>query len=159
MLSLLDSFAAIASIVGLVLSVLAWRRANDAKRAATDARRAVRESSAVEEQRRLAVVANELLIEIQSSQWRTARMRCADLIVGVSFAKRRWQALATVEVSEALDSALGSLNKLSRSISGEPVDIPDPARPKILAACHDIVVKLAEAAGRMQQAMEAKQDG
>lgn len=159
MFNLLNILAAVASIIGLVVSVLAWRRADDAKRAAVEARKAVRESSAVEEQRRLAVVANELLIEVQSSQWRTARMRCADLIVGVSFAKRRWQALATAEASDALDSALASLNKLSRSISGEPLDIPDQARPKILAACHDIVVKLAEAAGRMQQAMEAKQDG
>jgi len=79
MLTLLNIFAAVASIVGLVLSILAWRRATDAKRAAIDARKAVRESNAVEEQRRLAVVANELLMEIQSSQWRTARMRCADL--------------------------------------------------------------------------------
>src|SRR5277367_352276 len=159
MINLLNILAAVASIVSLVLAALAWLRATDAKRAATDARKAVRESNAVEEQRRLAVVANELLLEIQSSQWRTARMRCADLIVGVSFAKRRWQALASPEVSAALDSALGSLNKLSRSISGEPIDIPDQAKPKILAAGHDIVVKLADAAGCLQQAMEAKQDG
>jgi len=112
----------------------------------------------VEELRRLAGIANEMKREIQDSQWRTARLRCDDLAHGISFGKQRWRSLTPLDASGQLGSALGKVNTLARVISGDPVTINEEMRAKLLGVCHDIFIKLADAAGRMQQVVEGRQN-
>jgi len=150
--------AGLASIVGLYYAMTATRKAGEATKAANEAKQAVREANAVEERRRLAGLANEMKREIQDAQWRTARLRCDDLAHGISFGKQRWRNLTPADASIQLESALGKVSSLSRAIAGNPDALTEEVRTKLLGACHDILVKLTSAAGRMQEAVEGQRD-
>jgi hypothetical protein len=157
--TIFNLLAGLASIIGLYFSIVASRKAGQAAAAANEAKQAVRETNAVEELRRLAGLANEMKREIQDSQWRTARLRCDDLAHGISFGKQRWQKMAPTDASGQLGSALGKVNSLARAISGDPQAIDEEMRTKLLGVCHDIFIKLADAAGRMQQVVEGRSNG
>jgi len=156
-LVIFNVLAGLASIFGLYFAFAASRRAGAAAEAAKEAKQAVREANAVEELRRLAGIANEMKKEIQDSEWRTARLRCDDLAHGISFGKQRWKALTPSEASGQLESALARINTLSRAISEDPGGISEETRSKLLGVCHDIFIKLADAAGRMQQLVEGEE--
>ena len=158
LLTLFNLLAGVASIFGLYFAITASRKAGEATDAANEAKQAVREANAVEELRRLAGIANEMKKEIQDAQWRTARLRCDDLAHGISFGKQRWKPLTPQDVPVQLDWVLGKLNTIARAISKDPRSIDESGRSKLLDGCHDIFVKLADAAGRMQQVVEGKED-
>jgi hypothetical protein len=157
--AILNLLAGLASILGLYFSIAAWHRAGEATQAAREAKQAVREATAIEELRRLAGNANEMKREIQDGHWRTARLRCDDLAYGMGFGKQRWRRLATLDAMLQIEFALGKVKVIARAISGDPVDISDETRSKLLSACHDIVIKLADVAGRMEQKVEGRQNG
>jgi len=110
----------------------------------------------VEELRRLAGNANEMKREIQDGQWRTARLRCDDLAHGISFGKQRWKNLTPPDASAQIESALAKVNTLARAISTDQRELSEEMRSKLLGVCHDIFIRLADAAGRMQQVVEGR---
>src|SRR5712692_2887198 len=147
LLTLFNLLAGVASIFGLFFAITASRKAGEATDAANEAKQAVREANAVEELRRLAGIANEMKKEIQDAQWRTARLRCDDLAHGISFGKQRWKYLTPVDAAGQLESAMGKVSSHSRAIAGNPDALSEEVRTKLLGVCHDILVKLASAAG------------
>jgi hypothetical protein len=155
---LFNVLAGLASMLGLYFAIVASRKAGEAASAANEAKQAVREVNAVEELRRLAGIANEMKREIQDNQWRTARLRCDDLAHGISFGKQRWRSLTPPDASGQLGSALGKVNTLARAISADPQAISEEMRTKLLGVCHDIFIRLADAAGRMQQVVEGRKN-
>jgi hypothetical protein len=79
-----------ATMAGLVISVLAWRRASGAERAAKEARAAIRQANAAESLQALRVKAREFLLSVQRDQLSTAFSSWADILSEITVATERW---------------------------------------------------------------------
>jgi hypothetical protein len=152
----LATAGSLASLVGLVISYLAWQRAKGAEEAANRARDAVRSGNAVEELQRLATKSKEMLIHVQAQQYTEARSKGADVLVEVSQAITRWNIYLSAEEKENLEKARGKVRTVSRALSEIHHDIGAEVHGKLVDSCHDIATRLAESTGSIISRMAEK---
>ena len=109
--------AGLATILGLIFSFVAWRRAAGAEVAAGQAREAVRRSNAGEELRELSERAKELLRSAQNDHFEAALLRSTDLLAGIVQASHRWQSLLGDDGSKNMNVAGRKAKKISTALS------------------------------------------
>ena len=146
--TLLNVFAGFASIVGLVFSYLAWRKAAGAEQAAREARSAVRQSNAGEELAMLGEIAKELLACAQNDQIEVALVRSRDLLSGITRARHRWEAFLLEDSSVQIDRAAKSVGRISRALSVGRDSISPTIKQKLVKSCHEVAELLAEEVGK-----------
>lgn len=159
--SALEIAAAVASIVGgilsffgLVYSFRAAKRAQAATQAAREAREAVRRSNAGEELRGLSEMAKELLRSAQSRQFEAAKLRSTDLLAGVAQARHRWKMFFLDDSPERIDKVARKLDQISQAVSAPAIAGDLQLTEKVLKSCHDVVVLLADESGKLLKQME-----
>jgi hypothetical protein len=145
---ILDTAAAVASILGLLFSFLAWRKAASAETAAREAREAIRRSNAGEDLRALGEKAQELLSCAQNEQIEAALLRSRDLLAGIAQARHRWQAFFMEDSLKQIAKAAKEIGRVSRAFSAGPEAITPQVREKLLKSCHEVTELLAEELGK-----------
>ena len=141
--------ASVASIVGLVITYLAWRRASGAEVAAKGAREAVRQGNAAEAFKGLSVKANDMLASLQGDQFQAASQRGRDLVSEISQAKQRWKYLLEPASQARLDQTCRQVGRLSLALSRSEADITPKEKERALKFCHEVTATLAEETGKI----------
>lgn len=156
---ILNSYVSIAGLVvgtaGLVFTILAWRRASSAEKAATEARDSVRHGNAAEDLRELAEQARELLSGVQQGQAEAALLRCRDLFQGINRARRRWERyFSSPDVPHDLEAAAGKVERVSNVLSVPGFLATPEVVSKLLKLCHEILRILSRESGSMLKGVE-----
>jgi len=140
-----------ATVAGLVISVLAWRRASGAEQAAKEARAAIRQANAAESLQALRTKAREFLLSVQRDQRDVAALFCAELLSETTVAIRRWP--LPVDSADRLQRSVKYLKLASTVLAGavtaEPVD-----KGRLLEAAHEMLGALSEATGKSLQRVD-----
>jgi hypothetical protein len=129
-----------ASILGLIFSILAWLRAKDAKKAAEEARKAVRQGNAAEDLQRLATKARELLHFVENDQFNAARIR--------------WKVFLPEENRAQLAEAGKKAGLVTRALAIVEEEIEPENRTKLVNACREVVSRLAAESGNIQSEVD-----
>ncbi len=152
----LNTAAGIASILGLIVggfgltySVMAWKRATAAERAAREASKSVRRGNAAEDLEALADRAREMLTCVDNNQMDAASLCGKDLVSGINLAKQRWREHFVTTSTDRLDKVSRDVEKVSIALSARGGDIPLDERENLLSFCHKILRILSEEAGKM----------
>lgn len=145
---------AILSIFGLLYSYRAAKRATAATEAAREAREAVRRSNAGEELRGLSEMAKELLRSTQNGQFEAAKLRSTDLLAGVAQARYRWKMFFLDDSPDRIDRVARKLDQISQAVSAPTIGDDLELTQKVLKSCHDVVVLLADEAGKLLKQLE-----
>lgn len=148
--SIWNAIGTLATIAGLIFSVLAWLRAKDAKKAADDAQKAVRQGNAAEDLQRLAMEARELLHFVENDQFNAARIRSGDLILHITHARHRWKVFLLEENRNQLAEAGKKAGLVTRALSVVDEEIEPHNRTKLVNACRELVSRLAAECGNIQ---------
>ena len=148
--------ASIASILGLWFSIYAWRRARGAEKAAREARDSIRESNAAEDLEFLSAVAKDFLACVQNGQIEAACSKCRDLLAGVSKARLRWQPILPSESADRMGKTVKRVRDISSNLSEPGRQLSPEERRKLLDFAHNVVIDLAEEAGRMLSELERR---
>jgi hypothetical protein len=143
-----------ASILGLIFSILAWLRAKDAKKAAEEARKAVRQGNAAEDLQRLATKARELLHFVENDQFNAARIRSGDLILDITHAQHRWKVFLPEENRAQLAEAGKKAGLVTRALAIVEEEIEPENRTKLVNACREVVSRLAAESGNIQSEVD-----
>ena len=106
-----NTIAGIASVIGLGVSIWTLIVATGAKKAAGQAREAVRKGDAAEDLKNLSTIAKEFLSHIEADQSQTAVLRARDLMSATSLASRRWGRFLSVEARNNLEEAYGQMER------------------------------------------------
>lgn len=157
MTSALASFnliAGLASIAGLIFSILAWRKAKAAAVAAQDAKNEIRKSNAEQELRQLNQRAEELLKAAQKDELVAARLLCVDLHGSMIQSSHRWKEFFGEAGSNRINGAAAKVKEVSISLSTRRTTLTTDERDKTIEFCHDIIALLAEESGKMLQELE-----
>ena len=149
-----DVAAGLASLAGLVFSVMAWWNAKSAAEAARDARQEVRKGNAGEELRDLNERAKELLRAAQRDQLAEALVTAATLLGPLVQAGHRWKKFFGDEGTNRIKQASKKVEKVSVALSAGPPALTPADREKVIEFCHDVVTILAEESGKMLVLLE-----
>ena len=141
-----------------MFSLLAWLRANDAKRAAEGARKSVRQGNAAEDLKHLATKARELLHFVENDQFSAARVRSGDLILDVTTARHRWKAFFLSELNDNLAEAARKAGLVTRALSNIDQEIGPENRMKLVNACREVVSRLAAESGNIQSDIDGRNE-
>jgi hypothetical protein len=148
----------IASLLGLVFSVAAWRGALRAVSAAQEARRAVRKGNAAEVLKDLNRDASELLTFIQTGQYQAAGLRARDLFVQIRSARGRGERFLTQEGLNNLDDAQARVKKISNSLVPSEADVSEAAKKKLTEYSHFVVGILSDESSKIVAIIEAEEE-
>lgn len=146
--------AGLASVVGLLFSFLAWRKASGAEIAAREARESVRRSNAGEDLQALSEKAGELLGCAQNDQFEAALLRSRDLVVGIPQARHRWQVFFTDESLKQIERAAKEIGRVSNALSAGRAAMTPEVKEKLLKSCHEVAKILAEELGKTRRRAE-----
>jgi len=153
-----DLITGIASIVGLAISVWTLIVATGAKRAAGQAREAVRKGNAAEEFKNLSRVADEFLSHIEADQVPAAVLRARDLMSAISLASRRWGRFLSVEGRNNFEEAYGQISVISRSLSTNGAPASPQQKDKMLKICHGVVRAMSKETGTLFSELEEPEE-
>jgi|GEM_PF-5759499 hypothetical protein len=156
---MLDTIGSIASIIGLLLTVWAVVEASGARKAAQQAREAVRLGSAADEFRQLDRLASEFLGYVENSQTEAAALRARDLVTGILAAKERWRRFLTNERVAKLEEASIQVGVISRSLLARKNRPTGAEQMRLLKFSHEIIRIIAEETGTMISESETRNDG
>src|SRR5262249_49400163 len=98
-------FSNIASILGFFVSIAAWWNADAAKRAARDARKAVRLANAAEVFNELSIRATELISFVEAEDSSAAKLRGRDLVSALVRARVRYERFMSQDSKTAMAEA------------------------------------------------------
>jgi hypothetical protein len=146
--NLIDIVGCVASVTGLVVSFLDWRRAAEAKTAAREARDAVHRSNAAEDLQSVTMIAKDLLAAVEAGQLYVAGKCGRDLVSHLDQTKQRWT--PTPEGKARLDKAAAKITQVSLVLAQRGQEIAPDGKARLLKFAHDVVVTLAEETGKMQ---------
>lgn len=138
--------AGVASITGLAVTILAWRRAKGAEKAAQEAREAIRRANAADDMRRLLETAKELLACVQRDQLDAACLCCRDLVAGVSETVQRWT--LPEDTQRRLNSTARRVRSVSEALMGRGEKIDADERARLIGFAHQVVADLGQEAGK-----------
>jgi hypothetical protein len=142
----------IASVAGVVFSILAWRQAKGAKQAAEEAARSVRMRETADEYLRLAADAKGLLASVQARERDRAIESANNLAHLLMIAGTHRASYLPEGFSQEL--CVENLHKLSTLLASE--GFPDNAQKmaKLLQRCHQIHESLCGISGSTQGRIE-----
>lgn len=155
---MLNAVGSIASVLGVALSVAILFVAKSARRAATDAKEAVRRSSAAEEFRNLNRLAGEFLSHVESNQVDAACVRARDLMSAMSISARRWGRFLPDHGRKELDEAYAQLSVISGSLSANGPPASPQQKEKLLRICHGLVKVVGTQAGTLCSEVEEPEE-
>jgi hypothetical protein len=155
---MLDLIAGLASIIGLGISIWTLIVATGARKAANEAREAVRKGNAAEELKNLSRVADEFLSYIEAGEASAAVLRARDLMSATSMASRRWQRFLTVEDRNKLEEAYAQISVISRSLSTNGAPSTPQQKDKMLKICHSVVRAMSEGTGTLYSGIEESEE-
>lgn len=151
----LSIYADVASIAGMLISVLTLIVAKSAQTAAQEARDAVRLTSANDEFRALARMTGECLSYAENKQIEAAAVRARDVLTGMIAARQRWKSFITTEGLQRLDEMAAQVVVVSQSLgvsrSGEPLNLK-----KLLKIGNEVLTVLSDEAGKLSSRIEEK---
>jgi hypothetical protein len=153
-----DLIAGIASIVGLAVSVWTLVVATGARRAAREAREAVRKGNAAEEFKNLSRVADEFLSHVEADQVPGALMRARDLMSAISLASHRWGRFLTVQGRNNFEEAYSQISVISRSLSTNGAPATPQQKDKLLKICHGVVGAMTKETGTLFSELEEPEE-
>ncbi len=110
---MLDLIAGLASIAGLGISIWTLAMATGARRAANEAREAVRKGNAAEELANLSRIADEFLSHVEADQIAAAMVRARDLLSATSLASRRWGRFLSADSEEPIRGGVGTSQQVN----------------------------------------------
>ena len=140
-----------ATVAGLIISILAWRRASGAEQAARDARAAIRQANAAESLQALRTKAREFLLSVQRDQRNVAALFCTELLSETTVATRRWP--LPVESADRLQRSVKYL-KLASTVLAEAGSTEPADKGRLLEAAHEMLEALFEATGKSLQRVD-----
>ena len=142
----------VASVMGVVISWLAWVQAKGAKKAAEEAARAVRARDTAFEFSRMAADAKGLLEAVQTRQKDKAIIAATDLIHLLAFARdRRANYLPS---GFRIDLSIEHLQIISNSLASEGFPEDTQRVQKLLDRCHEIHNSLCRIAATVDRTSE-----
>jgi hypothetical protein len=150
--------AGIASIAGLAISIWTLIVATGAKKAAGEAREAVRKGNAAEEFKDLSRVADEFLNHIESDQVPAAVLRARDLMSAISLASRRWGRFLSADSRNKFEDAYGQISVISRSLSTNGPPATPQQKDKLLKICHGVVRTMSNETGTLFSELEEPEE-
>ena len=156
LVKILDLSGALASIIGLGVAVWTLYQAIAAKKAAMQAREAVRLGNAAEDFRALNQLASEFLGYVEGNQIDAAAIRARDLLAGILSAKQRWTRFLSTERITKLEGAGAQVSVISRSLltKGAPTTLAE--RQRLLKFSQDVVKIVAEETGTITSESELR---
>ena len=149
---LLAIVGTLASIVGVIFSVLAWVQAKGAKRAAEEATDAVKTRDTAHEFTKLATDAKDLLAAVQNGQKGRAIEAADDLTHLLVIAVERRASYLPKEFEAQL--CIRNLQSISRSLGTEGFADEPRKRRQLLDRCHQIHRSLCGIAGVVERHTE-----
>lgn len=155
MLSLL---ANIATIIGLFASLAAWCSASKAKKAAIDARKAVRLGDAAEKLNSLGVRATELLALVEGDDAAAAVLRGRDLTSDLVRARLRWERFISPESKTALAEAVAQVQGISLQIATKGIPDTPQGKQRLLTFCHSVNQSLNAESAKMLAEIESREE-
>jgi len=153
-----DLIAGIASIVGLAISVWTLVVATGARKAAKEAREAVRKGNAAEEFKNLSRISDEFLSHIESDQVPGALMRARDLMSAISLASNRWGRFLSVQSRNNIEEAYSQISVISRSLSTNGAPATPQQKDKLLKICHGVVGAMTKETGTLFSELEEPEE-
>ena len=149
-MDLLSAAGSIASLFGLGLTYLAWRKASSAAEAANDARKAVQTWGLVEELERAALVAEQLLVLLREGRFAESRLRSDDLVRLLSEVPNRRHALVdAASNSELQQSRIQAQSMAGRLNMRDGLQLPADEQERLVGVTQRyITTKLREVVGR-----------
>jgi hypothetical protein len=150
--------AGAASLVGLCVSVWTLLVAKGARKAAKEAREAVRKGNAAEEFKTLSRIADEFLSHIDADQNEAAVLRARDLMSASSLASRRWGRFLSTEDRNNLEEAHGQISVIARSLSTTVGPLTPQQKDKLLKICHTVVRSVSNNAGTLFSKSEGSEE-
>ena len=158
-MSTLDIVGAVASIAGLLVAIWTLKVARGARRAAQEAREAVRLSTAAEEFAALNRMASEFLGYVENSQPQAAALSARDLLTGILTAKERWRRFLTNDRVTKLEEASLQVGVISRSLMAKDEPPTATEKQRLLRFSHEVVRVVAEGAGTISLESELRNNG
>lgn len=152
---LLASVGTVASVAGVVFSVLAWVQAKGAKAAAEEARNIVKTRDTAHELVELAGDAKELLAAVRDGQSQKAVKAATDLVHDLSILKGRRSNYLPPESLKEIDEVVGALNLVRNTL--EKVEFPAGQRLSAIRNCQRIHQRVCEIAGSVEYQAEEPQ--
>jgi hypothetical protein len=134
-----ENWGSIAALGDVALSLYVVVIATGARKAAMEARQAVRKGNAAEEFKNLSEIANEFLSHIEADQVPAALIRARDLMSAMSLASRRWGRFLSVDSRNNFEEAYAQVSIISRSLSSNGPAATPQQKEKMLKICHGVV--------------------
>jgi hypothetical protein len=149
---LLTIVGTIASVAGVVFSMMAWIQATKAKDAAREATNAVRKRNTAQQVLKLAGDAKEFLSSVQQNRAENAVSAANSLSHSLSLL--RTQSIADFPDTDTLKACLAMITTVAirLNVGGVPEDSTE--REGLLVLCHGIHRSVCDLAGRMERLSE-----
>jgi hypothetical protein len=156
--SMFNLIASIASIAGLGISIWTLIVATGARRAANEAREAVRKGNATEEFKNLTRIADEFLTHVEADQVPAALVRARDLMSAMSLASSRYGRFLTVDGRNTFEEAYGQISIISRSLSANGAPSSPQQKDKLLKICHGVIKDMSNETGTLFSHLEEPEE-
>jgi hypothetical protein len=153
-----ENWGSIAAVCDVALSIYVIVIATGARKAAMDAREAVRKGNAAEEFKNLSGIADEFLSHIEADQVPAALVRARDLMSAMSLASRRWGRFLTVQGRNNFEEAYAQISVISRSLSSNGAPSTPQQKDKLLKICHGVVKVMSTEAGTLFSSLEESEE-
>jgi hypothetical protein len=149
---LLAIVGSVASIAGLVFSLMAWVQAAKAKDAAREAVEAVQRRSTAQEFLRLAGDAKELLSTVQQNRTENAISAANALIHALSLVRSR--GIAGFPDADTLKVCVREITAVAIRLTVEGIPPDQSKLEELIVLCHGIHRTVCDLAGRMEHLSE-----
>jgi hypothetical protein len=147
----------LASVAGLVFSILAFVFAKRASAAAREARDAAMRQSLGESMNDAARVAGEVVVYLSARKNEAAYLRVGDLMNQISYFRGRWQDRLSKKSTDNLSRALGQLRTMHQLLSaGTHLKEEDEAR--LAMSCQEVSEVLSVERGIAVRGAEAVEE-
>ena len=155
----LSAVGNVASIIGLIASLLAIYYAKSAAKAARDARVAIRRANAKDMMARIGETATQLQACLENDQQLEAVVRARDLISEISRYKLRYERFLDVISRERVDGSRDQISVISRTLASRGIPNTPQQKDRLLRICHhEVVAVLNEESARIIAAIEKEDE-
>lgn len=156
--SIVVDAASVASVLGLFASLASWWNADQAKRAANDARRSVRLGNTAEALLDLSTRSTELLSFVEVDDPSSARLRSRDLLSAVSRARLRYERFISQQSKTALADASSQIQVIARELATTGMPTTAEGKNRLLRFCHSVHESLNRETGRIMSQIEKEEE-
>jgi len=144
----------LASLIGLVFSILAFVFAKSASTAAREARDAAMRQSIGESMNDAARMAGEVTVYLRAEKKEEAHLRIGDLMNQISYLRGRWQDRLSKKSTDNLSRALGQLRSMHQVLKTTG-DLGEEDKVRLATSCQEVSEVLSVERGIATRAVEA----